>query len=101
MKRKIKLVKLNNDLQEMLISAVRYALGRRTYMVEWTVKYITPLLPDFGDKELGVMLRDVSEWLYRCAGGEPDDIVKEWQRFAKCLQEELERKRESGNCKEG
>lgn len=92
MKRKIKVVKLNDDLQEMLISSVRYALGRRTYMVEWTVKYITQLLPDFYDKELGVMLRDVSEWLYRCAENEPDDIVKEWQRFAKCLQEALERR---------
>ena len=101
MERKIKLVKLNNDLQEMLISSVRYALGRRTYMAEWTVKYITPLLPDFYDKELWVMLRDVSEWLYRYAEGEPDDIVKEWQRFAKHLQEELERRRESGNHKEG
>ena len=92
MKRKIKVVKLNDDLQEMLISFVRYALGRRTYMVEWTVQYITPLLPDFGDKELSVMLRDVSEWLYRRADGEPDDIVKEWQRFAKHLQEALERR---------
>lgn len=92
MKRKIKVVKLNDDLQEMLISSVRYALGRRTYMVEWTVEYITPLLPDFGNKELGVMLRDVNEWLYRYAEGEPDDIVKEWQRFAKRLQEEAERR---------
>ena len=100
MERKIKLVKLNDDLQEMLISAVRYALGRRTYMVEWTVKYITPLLPDFGSKELDVMLRDVSEWLYRRADGEPDEIVKEWQRFAKCLQNEFERRSQLGNCKE-
>lgn len=92
MKRKIRVVKLNDDLQEMLISAVRYALGRRTYMVEWTVSYITPLIPDFNGKELDVMLGDVSEWLYRCAGGEPDDIVKEWQRFAKRLQEEFERR---------
>ena len=92
MKRKIKVVKLNDDLQEMLISSVRYALGRRTYMVEWTVQYVTPLLPDFYDKELGVMLRDVNEWLYHSAENEPDDIVKEWQRFAKQLQEEQERR---------
>ena len=92
MERKIKVVKLNDDLQEMLISSVRYALGRRTYMVEWTVKYITPLLPDFYDKELGVMRKDVEEWLSRYSQGEPEDILNEWKRFAKRLQEEVERR---------
>ena len=101
MERKIKPVKLNDDLQEMLISAVRYALERRTYMVEWTVSYITPLIPDFGSKELGVMLRDVSEWLYRCADGKPDDIVKEWQRFARSIQDEFEHRSKLGNREEG
>ena len=91
MKRKIKVVKLNDDLQQMLISAVRYALGRRTYMVDWTIKYVTPLLPDFYDKELSIMQRDVYEWLNRYAEGEPDDIVKEWQRFLKSMQREQRR----------
>mgnify|MGYP006956022324 FL=1 len=92
MKRNIKVVKLDHNLQEMLISSVRYALGRRTYMVDWTIEYITPLLPDFYDKELGVMKRDVHEWLNRYAEGEPDDIVKEWQRFSQSIQREFERR---------
>lgn len=92
MERKIKLVKLNRDLQEMLISSVRYALGRKTYMPEWTVRYITPLLPYFYDKELVVMKKDVEEWLNRYSRGESEDILNEWKWFAKRLQEEFERR---------
>ena len=91
MERKTKLVELDNDLQEMLISSVRYALGRRTYMPEWTVQYITPLLPYFYDKELSVMQQDVDEWLNRYAEGEPDDIVQIWQRFLTSMQREQRR----------
>lgn len=93
MERKIKLVTLDNNLQEMLISSVRYALGRRTYMPEWTVQYITPLLPYFFDRELSVMQWDVYEWLNRYAEGEPDDIVKTWQQFFQSMQREQRKRR--------
>lgn len=41
---KIKTVEMDENFQEILVSAVRYALGRMTYIVGFTVDYISPLI---------------------------------------------------------
>lgn len=45
----------------MLISAVRYALGRRTYIVELTVNYVIKELPRLSDGCKKIMLDDITE----------------------------------------
>lgn len=48
-----------DDISAMLISAERYALGRRTYMVQWTCEIITKNLHLLTEKDKQVMIRDI------------------------------------------
>ena len=83
--------------EQMLISAERYACGRRTYIVADTVQYIASLLPMLSDWCIGVMLEDMrsqTEYASRVedsAFGDPCD-QKYWSVFkAKLLSEHLKR----------
>ena len=49
------------DLSAMLVCAVRYALGRRTYIVDWTCEFITNNIHLLTKKDIGVMIRDIEE----------------------------------------
>ena len=50
---------IDREFEQMLISAARYATGRRTYIVHSTIAYITNLLPVLSDWCVGVMLDDM------------------------------------------
>ena len=55
-------VKLNGkieDISAMLVCAERYALGRRTYIVQWTCKFIANNLHLLTEKDRQVMIRDI------------------------------------------
>lgn len=47
------------DISAMLIGAERYALGRRTYIVQWTCEFIRNNLHLLTEKDKGVMIRDI------------------------------------------
>lgn len=47
------------DLSAMLVSAERYALGRRTYIVYWTYEFISKNLHLLTEKDKKVMIRDI------------------------------------------
>ena len=49
------------DLSEMLVTCVRYALGRRTYIVDWTCEFIGNNLDLLSEKNRQVMIRDIKE----------------------------------------
>lgn len=50
-----------DSLNEIVISAVRYALGRRTYIVAVTTNFIEKNIDILGDKTIAVIIRDISE----------------------------------------
>ena len=49
------------DISAMLVSAERYALGRRTYIVSWTCDFIGDNLHLLTEKDKDVMIRDIEE----------------------------------------
>lgn len=51
------------DYEHIVISAVRYALGRMTYIVEITVNYIMQQIEDdkLSDQCLGIIRKDIKE----------------------------------------
>lgn len=51
----------DDDFGTVLNCAIRYCLGRRTYMPGLVTSYIRPLLPFLNDKTLDVMKRDIDE----------------------------------------
>lgn len=55
------MIEINRDLKDMIISALRYAIGRKTYMVNETCEFIKKH-PDLIDERVKkVMLRDLED----------------------------------------
>ena len=70
-----------NDLSMILISAERYALGRRTYIVQWTCEFIENNLALLTDKDRQVMIRDLENPI--SYGDDCDE--KDWKRLLAVL----------------
>ena len=69
------------DISAMMVNSERYALGRKTYMVEWTCKFISNNLHLLTKKDRNVMIRDienVDNYGYEC-----DE--KEWKALLEKL----------------
>ena len=54
-------VVITDDFELMLISALRYAIGRESYMPGVTIDYIRYLIPQLSANTLFVMQRDIRE----------------------------------------
>ena len=87
----------DEDFGAVLICAVRYCLGRQTYMPGLIIGYITPLLPRISDNTLRCMESDLSKPdLY---GGFGNKKIDEpiWIKFRSNVQEEIQKRKERGN----
>ena len=84
---KIKTVEMDKNFQEILVSAVRYALGRMTYIVGLTVDYITPMIRNLDLKYINIMIDDITyQGEYYGYGMEMDR--KDWMRLLAALKAE-------------
>ena len=52
------------DISAMIIGAERYALGRRTYIVQWTCEFIGNNLHLITEKDKGVIIMDIENAWY-------------------------------------
>ena len=87
----------DEDFGAVLICAVRYCLGRQTYMPGLIIGYVTPLLPHISDNTLRCMETDLSKPdLYGGFGHEKIDEPI-WIKFRCNVQEEIQRRKEKGN----
>ena len=76
----------------VLNCAVRYALGRKTYMPRSVIDFILPLLPYLNNRTIYVFDQDVTEQKY--LGGYGDKQIDEpyWMNFLQAVKkEELKR----------
>lgn len=81
----------------VLNCAVRYAIGRRSYMPGLVMDEIRPMLNDCSDKTLWCFERDISEWLAGRDGG-GFAYEKEWAAFRDEVRRIMqEREKENGN----
>ena len=84
---KIKTVEMDENFQEILVSAVRYALGRMTYIVGLTVDYIMPMIQNLKTKYINIMIDDITyQGEYYGYGMEMDR--KDWMRLLAALKAE-------------
>lgn len=77
-------LKFNGDLLDtsmLLVSAERYALGRRTYIVSWTCNVIKNNLHLLTEKDKDVMIRDIENAVNY--GDSCDE--KEWKELLRIL----------------
>lgn len=90
---KIKTVEMDDNFQEILVSAVRYALGRMTYIVGLTVDYIMPMIRNLDLKYINIMIDDIDR--QREYGMDMDK--DEWMKLLGQLRAERERRFKNGN----
>jgi len=79
-------IKINgdkNDLSMILVSAERYALGRKTYIVQWTCEFIKNNIHLLSNKDKQVMIRDIENPI--SYGDDCDE--KEWKKLLEILKE--------------
>ena len=87
-------VVLSQDFELMMISALRYAIGRYTYMPSVTIEYIRYLIPQLSAKTLFVMKRDIDEEIEHCERmGRELYMDKEWAKLAEEIGIEYEKKK--------
>lgn len=84
----------------VLNCAVRYCLGRLSYMPGLVMGQIRPMLPDCSDKTLWCFEKDISEWLDGNSLIVDDPFgdcsyEADWTRFLEAVRAEIERRRSS------
>ena len=97
-------VNIDLNLEQMLVSAVRYAIGRRTYIVQATVDYVIWILPKLSLWCINVMKESVAEAVElaerlnkpEMLGAEIDR--KQWVRIMTALDAELEGRKNHEDC---
>ena len=74
-------VEINKDFETILLCAVRYAIGRKSYMPSMVIDYITPLLPYLSYWILGLMAAEIIDHNYE--GGLGDEKIDRpyWEQF--------------------
>lgn len=80
------------DFGTVLNCAVRYAIGRETYMPGLVIGYITPLLPYLDDKTLWCFDLDITEQKYLGGYGDPRIDEPKWMKFHAAVREERTRR---------
>lgn len=81
------------DMSMILVSAERYALGRRTYIVDWTCEIIDKNMHLLSEKDKKVMIRDIEQaYSY---GDECDK--QDWMKLLEKLRRESEKYETSKN----
>ena len=87
-------ISITNHFELMMISALRYAIGRYTYMPSVTIEYIRYLIPQLSAKTLFVMKRDIDEETERYQRMVRElYMVNEWAKLAEEIGIEYEKKR--------
>lgn len=81
---KIEINGKTEDLSAMLLCAVRYALGRRTYIVDWTCSFIIKNAHLLTERDKKVIIRDIKEQERFGYGDKCDE--KDWLKLLKFLE---------------
>lgn len=83
----------NDDMGGAVLNcAVRYSLGRASYMPGLVMDEIRPMLAGLTAKTLSCMERDIREWMAD-AGNQKNPYWEEWSGFLKLIREQLEKQK--------
>lgn len=87
-------VVITDDFELMMICALRYAIGRGTYVPDTAISYIRYLIPQLSVKTLYVMKRDIVEEVKtRQRLNRELHMAKEWAELAEDIGIEYEKKK--------
>ena len=82
-------VEIDKNFETILLCAVRYAIGRQTYIPSLVIDYITPILPYLSDDTLETMAKDIADEDY--LGGLGDKMIDRpyWIDFLQMIELEM------------
>ena len=83
-------VEIDKNFETILLCAVRYAIGRQTYMPSLVIDYITPLLPYLSEDVLKLIANEITEHdTYE--GGLGDEMIDRpyWEQFLRKIRLEI------------
>ena len=83
-------IEINKDFETILLCAVRYAIGRKSYMPSLVIDYITPLLPYLTDNTLRLIADEIIErYTYEGALGDEKIDKPYWIKFLREIRLEI------------
>ena len=83
-------VEINKHLEAILVCAVRYAIGRKTYIPSLVIDYITPLLPYLSEDVLKLIANEiVQHYTYEGALGDEKIDKPYWIDFLRKIRLEI------------
>ena len=88
---------LDRDLEDIFISAIRYSIGRQTYMPSLVVGYITPKLQYLSNRFLEVTKKDIEDQAVyggKNPYGDPSIDKPVWDKFYHNVVDEIKRRKE-------
>lgn len=85
-----------DDFGCILTCAVRYAIGRETYMPKLVMDYIRPMIQRISNKSLWNLIRSVKEGAEFPGYGNPNIDAPEWEKFLHELRMEKRRREVEG-----
>ena len=82
-------IEIDKNFETILLCAVRYAIGRRTYIPSLVIDYITPLLSHLSYNTLGLIAAEIIDHSYD--GGLGDDMIDRpyWKQFLREIRLEI------------
>ena len=87
----------NDDFGAVCNCAVRYCLGRRSYMPSLICRYIIPLLPELTDETLDCFERDIAERKKDGFNFGDSCDYETWDTFYKAVCKEIEGRKGNGS----
>lgn len=85
---------VTRDFELMIVCALRYSIGRESYMPSITIDYIRYLIPMLSANTLFVMQRDIRETITSYGRIKRKLYMEaEWIKLESVLREEYERKK--------
>lgn len=83
-------VEINKDFETILLCAVRYSIGRQTYMPSLVIDYITPLLPYLSEDVLKLIADEIiGRYTYEGALGDEKIDRPYWEQFLRKIRLEI------------
>lgn len=87
-------VEINKDFETILLCAVRYAIGRQTYVPSRVIDYITPLLPYLSEDVLKLIADEIiGHYTYEGALGDEKIDKPYWEQFLRKIKVEMEKRK--------
>ena len=89
-RKSVPLLEIDKNFETILLCAVRYAIGRRTYIPSRVIDYITPLLPHLSEDVLKLIVNEiVQHYTYEGALGDEKIDKPYWIDFLRKIRLEI------------